>query len=247
MSFSKRGVFVWMGVCLVILASASAGEAQFGDLLKKLKQATGGGLTEEKIVEGLKEALQIGTTKAVERVSRPDGYYANPRIRIPLPGAVKKVEKPLRLMGYGHKIDEFERSMNRAAEKAAPQAKAIFLDAIKKMTFKDARKILEGEKNEATLYFKRNTRDRLHEIFKPVVHDTMADVGVTRAYQEIDQKISSMPMSESIRFDLDDYVTNGALEGLFYMLAKEEEKIRKKPAARVTDLLKEVFGSVEKR
>ena len=133
--------------------------------------------------------------------------------------------------------------MNRAAERAAPEAKSIFGDAIKQMTFDDANKILDGPDNAATLYFEDKTSSRLREVFKPIVKDAMGQVGVTRSYQELDAKVVSMPFGKSISFDLDQYVTDGSLKGLFKMLAEEEKQIRTQPAARVTDLLKKVFAS----
>jgi len=223
--------------------------AKFGDILKGVKKAvglSGGGLSEDKIVQGLKEALQIGTGNAVKIVSKADGYYKNPKIKIPLPGAVKKVEKILRGVGYGSHVDAFELSMNRAAEQAAPEAKAIFWDTIKKMSFADARKILNGKEDEATTYFKEKTQDRLSETFKPIIHKAMSKVGVTRYYQNLEAKLRSLPLAGSLNLDLDQYVTGGALDGLFLMLAEEERKIRQDPAARVTDLLKEVFGKKER-
>jgi len=218
--------------------------AGFGEFFKGVKEAVGlgGEISESKIIEGLKEALEIGTDNAVKLVSKADGYYKNPEIKIPLPGAVKKVEQVLRTVGYGDKVDAFEMSMNRAAEKAAPEAKALFWDTIKKMSFSDARKILDGRENEATLYLEEKTRDRLGEKFSPIVHKTMSTVGVTRYYQELDAKVRSIPFAGSLSFDLDKYVTDKGLDGLFLMLAEEERKIREDPAARVTDLLKEVFG-----
>ena len=217
--------------------------SDIGDLFKGVKGFLGGGeLSENKIIQGLKEALEIGTNNAVETVSKVHGYYKNPKIRIPLPGAVKKVERILRGVGYGPQVDAFELSMNRAAEKAAPEAKALFWDTIKKMSFTDARKILNGRDNEATLYFKEKTQDRLGQTFKPIVHTAMSEVGVTRSYQALDAKVRSIPFADNLSFDLDKYVTNRALDGLFFMLAEEERKIRQNPAARVTDLLKEVFG-----
>ena len=220
--------------------------AQLDDIFKSVKEAIGLGdeLSESRIIEGLKEALEIGTGNAVNLVSILDGYYKNPRIRIPLPDSLKKVEKVLRTVGYGSKVDAFELSMNRAAEQAAPEAKALFIDTIKQMSFADARKILNGRENEATLYFKDKTWNRLGERFKPLVHSAMSKVGVTQSYQELEKKVSSIPFADKIvGFDLDHYVTDKALDGLFYMLEQEERKIRQDPAARVTDLLKEVFGS----
>jgi hypothetical protein len=204
---------------------------------------TGKGLSNSDIIDGLKEALQIGTDNTVSTTSRINGYYKNAKIRIPLPDAVKKVEKFLRVAGYGENVDGFVLSMNRAAERAAPEAKSLFWDAIKQMTFDDAKRILNGKDNEATLYFKDRTWNRLQGIFKPIVHNAMSSVGVTKAYQDLDAKVRSIPFADNIvDFDLDEYVTTKALDGLFLMLAEEEAKIRKDPAARVTDLLKKVFG-----
>ena len=152
------------------------------------------------------------------------------------------MEKVLRGIGYGSQVDAFELSMNQAAEQAAPEAKAIFWDTIKKMSFADARKILDGKEDEATIYFKENTQDRLGETFKPIIHKAMSKVGATRYYQNLEAKVRSLPFTDGLNLDLDQYVTGGALDGLFLMLAEEERKIRQDPAARVTDLLKEVFG-----
>lgn len=200
-------------------------------------------LSNDEIIQGLKEALQVGTENAVKLVSKTNGYYQNPDIKIPLPESVQKVEKLLRATGYGEKVDSFELSMNRAAERAAPEAKSIFGDAIKQITFDDAKKILNGRDNEATLYFEDKTSDRLQEIFKPIVRDAMGEVGVTQSFQDLNARAESMPFGKSLSFDLDQYVTDGALKGLFKMLAEEEKRIRTEPAARVTDLLKKVFAS----
>lgn len=241
----RRGgglIVYFIGLSFLLSPLARAG---IGDFLKDIQKSIGvsQGLSESKIIEGLKEALEIGTSNAVKMVSRLDGYYKNPKIKIPLPDPVRKVEKALRAVGYGSKVDAFELSMNRAAERAAPEAKALFWDSIKQMSFEDARKILNGRENEATLYFEDKTRDKLGAAFKPIVHTSMSQVGVTRYYQQLDAKVRTIPFTESLRFDLDKYVTDRALDGLFIMLAEEERKIRQDPAARVTDLLKEVFGS----
>jgi hypothetical protein len=223
---------------------ASSGHARWGDLFKKFKETLSvGGLTEEEMTAGLKEALRVGTENAVQKVSRVGGYYNNPEIRIPLPESVQKAEKVLRLAGLGSQLDAFEKSMNRAAEQAAPEAKSLFWDAVKTMTFSDAKKILKGRENEATLYFKEKTWDRLQTLAKPVVHDAMGDVGVTRSYQNLEAKARNVPLAGRFSFDLDQYVTDGALNGLFLMLAEEERKIREDPAARTTQLLKKVFGN----
>jgi hypothetical protein len=220
-------------------------DAGFQDWLKEAARKLGGekGLSDDEIVNGLRQALEIGTSNAVKTVSQTNGYFKNPRIRIPLPENVKKVEKLLRATGFGRRVDEFELSMNRAAERAAPEAKTIFWDAIKQMSFADARQILDGSDDAATQYFQDKTAGRLQKIFKPITHQAMSEVGVTHSYQSIDNKIKTIPFADQMSFDLDQYVTDKALSGLYLMLAEEEKKIRQDPAARITDLLKKVFGS----
>jgi len=220
-------------------------DAGFQDWFKKTAEILGGekGLSEDEIVNGLKQALEVGTSKAVTTVSQTDGYLKNPKIKIPLPENVKKVENFLRATGFGHQVDEFELSMNRAAERAAPEAKRIFWDAIKQMSFTDARRILDGPDNAATQYFQDKTTGRLQEIFEPITRQAMSEIGVTSYYQSIDDKIKTIPFANRMSFDLDQYVTDKALKGLYVMLAEEEKKIRQDPAARVTNLLKRVFGS----
>ena len=234
-----------LAVISLIFCVHSGYSAGWGDMLKGAQDILGskGGLSNAEIIQGLKEALQVGTKNAVKLVSKPDGYYQNPDIKIPLPESVQKVEKILRATGYGEKVDSFELSMNRAAERAAPEAKSIFGNAITQMTFDDAKKILNGRDNEATLYFEDKTSNRLQEVFKPIVKDAMGEVGVTQSFQDLNARAESMPFGKSLSFDLDQYVTDGALKGLFKMLAEEEKRIRTEPAARVTDLLKKVFAN----
>jgi hypothetical protein len=146
-------------------------------------------------------------------------------------------------VGYGPKVDEFVLSMNRAAERAAPFAKDIFWGAIKEMNFDDARKILSGNETAATEYFKGKTTNKLTSAFKPIVDKSMNEVGVTRQYKELVGRYESIPFVKKESFDLDQYVVTKALDGLFHLVGEEEKKIRKNPAARTTELLKEVFGS----
>ena len=235
-------------LCISLLFVFSYGpqvDAGFQDWLKEATKKLGGekGLSEDEVINGLKQALEVGTTNAVATVSRTDGYFKNPEIRIPLPENVLKAEKLLRAAGFGNQIDKFELSMNRAAERAAPEAKTIFLDAVKQISFTDARQILDGPDDAATQYFQDKTSGRLQEIFKPITHQAMSEVGVTSAYQSLDNKIKTIPFADQMSFDLDQYVTDKALNGLYLTLAEEEKKIRQDPAARVTDLLKKVFGS----
>ena len=222
----------------------STGHARLGDFFDQVKKSFGvGGLSEQEIVLGLKDALRIGTGNAVVQVSKIGGYYGNPKIKIPLPDSVQKVERLVRAAGFGAEIDAFEMSMNRAAERAAPEAKGLFREAVEKMSFSDAKKILQGGNNEAPLYFKDNTFDKLKELARPIIHGAMGEVGVTSIYQDLDKKVRKVPFAGTMSFDLDEYVTHRALDGLFLMVAEEERKIREDPAARVTELLKKVFGS----
>jgi len=241
----NRILFVLFGVLSIWVFSTTFAAAGFQDILKEAQKmlGTSDSISESEIVEGLKQALEIGTGKAVDLVSKQGGYYNNPEIKIPLPESVQNAEKLLRGVGFGSKIDAFELSMNNAAERAAPEAKSIFWDAIKKMEFDDAKKILNGREDEATLYFKDKTYARLQGIFEPIVKESMGEVGVTRTYQDLSAKVEKIPFADSLSLDLDQYVTAGALNGLFQMLAEEEKKIRSDPAARVTDLLKKVFGN----
>jgi hypothetical protein len=209
-------------------------------------KATGvsGTVTDDaKVADGLKEALSIGSANAVSSTSKVDGYFANQAIRILVPEKVRNVADVLGKVGYQKEVDDFVVSMNRAAEKAAPLAKAHFVEAIREMTFEDARKILGGGDTAATDYFRGKTQKKLYDEFRPVVSASMDEVGVTRSYKNMVGKYTALPMvgkAESV--DLDHHVTTKALDGLFLVLGQEEKKIRTDPAARVTDLLKDVFG-----
>jgi hypothetical protein len=200
------------------------------------------GLSDATIASGLKEALQVGTQNAISLTGRPDGYFQNAAIKILMPSPLQPIEKGLRAVGYGPQVDELVLSMNRAAERAAPAAKPIFLEAITAMSFDDARKIVTGSPTAATEYFKGKTSEKLTAAFQPVVAQTMREVGVTRQYQELMGRAQAIPFLKSQTFDLDHYVVAKSLDGLFFVLGQEEQKIRTNPAARATDLLKQVFG-----
>jgi len=155
---------------------------------------------------------------------------------------LQNMEKPLRLVGYGPQIDEFVLGMNRAAEKSVPFAKDIFWDAISQMTFDDAKKILAGSDTAATDYFKAKTSKKLQTAFKPTVDEVMGQVGVNQQYNQLIGRYKDIPFAKSVTFDVNEYVTEKTTDGLFFVVGQEEKKIRTNPAARVTDLLKEVFG-----
>jgi hypothetical protein len=201
-------------------------------------------LSDSRIAEGLKEALRVGTNKAVKLVGREGGYFDNEAIKIVMPKNLRMFETGLRTIGYGPKVDEFVLSMNRAAEKAAPRAKKIFGNAILAMSIDDARQILSGGDTAATEYFRGATSEDLSAEFKPVVQHTMNQVGVTPQYRELLGGYKNIPFANSPKLDINNYVVAKSLDGLFYMVGEEEKKIRKNPAARVTDLLKQVFRGV---
>jgi hypothetical protein len=228
-------------VVLVILAAIPA-QAQLGDILKKVGIEKETELTDQKIASGLKEALRVGTDNTVKSTGREDGYFGNQAIKILMPDSLRPLEKGLRAVGYGDDVEEFVLSMNRAAERAAPEAKDIFWDAILEMSFDDARRIFSGHETAATEYFQDKTSDRLIEAFRPIVADAMNEVGVTRQYKELVGRAERIPFLRFESLDIDDYVVGKALDGLFHVLGEEERKIRREPAARVTQLLKEVFG-----
>jgi hypothetical protein len=158
-----------------------------------------------------------------------------------MPEKLRSLETGLRAVGYGPKVDEFVLSMNRAAERAAPQAKQIFFDAIGNMSFDDARKILNGGDTAATEFFKSKTTPQLTTAFRPVVSKSMNEVGVTRRYKDLVSRFEAIPFAKSQAFDVDGYVVDKGLAGLFHVLGEQEKQIRTNPSARVTDLLKEVF------
>jgi Protein of unknown function (DUF4197) len=232
-----------VAVGLLIVLVVAPASAQVEQLLRGLGvPVPQSGLSEAKVASGLKEALQIGTQNAVNLTGKTDGYLANQAIKILMPEKLRTLETGLRAVGYGSKVDEFILSMNRAAERAAPSAKQIFWDAIGAMSFDDARKILGGNETAATEYFRGKTSDTLTTAFRPIVERATNEVGVTRQYKELIGRYQAIPFAKSESLDVDQYVVGKALEGLFHVLGEEEKKIRTNPTARVTELLKEVFG-----
>ena len=226
----------------VLLLFAMTASAQVDQISKTLGLENKSGLSDSKIASGLKEALQVGTTNAVKLTGRPDGYFGNAAIKILMPKNLRPLEKGLRAVGYGPKVDAFVLSMNRSAEAAAPAAKKIFIDAILSMSFDDARKILSGGDNAATDYFKEKTSAQLTTAFRPVVEKTMDENSVTKQYNQLAGQAQTIPFMKSPNLNITDYVVSQALNGLFYMVGQEEAKIRKDPAAQTTSLLKQVFG-----
>ena len=233
----------WLAVAAVLFVMAGPAGAQWDKLLKGLggQGSAGAGLSDAKIGAGLKEALQVATEKTVSLTGKTDGYFANQAIKILMPEKLRSFETGLRAVGYGGQIDELVLGMNRAAERAAPQARQIFFDAIGDMSFDDARKLLNGGDTAATEYFRGKTTPRLTTAFRPVVEQSMSQVGVSRQYKDLVGRFDSIPFAKSQAFDLDGYVVDRGLGGLFTVLGEQEKQIRTNPTARATDLLKEVF------
>jgi hypothetical protein len=253
-----------LGLLLAGAALPAAAGGQFDDLLKQLKQGTHAGdamhasnLPSSDIAAGLKEALAKGTTHAIKSLGRPDGFWGNAKVRIPLPGKLEQVGQLARQLGQGAKVDAFELSMNRAAEKAVPQVADIFGDAIRKMTLDDARGILTGGDHAATDFFRRVAGDALAARIRPIVADATDRVGATQKYKALVASsggglggvLGSLGSLGGRRndgkanpLDLDDYVTAQTLDGLFTVIGEQEQSIRRDPAARTTDLLRKVFG-----
>jgi hypothetical protein len=230
---------------LIALGCSSPATAQIDEILKKAGDALAhrdvSSLPDDKIIAGLKQALQVSTGKAVALTGKPDGFLKNQAIRILLPPKLETIGRGLRMFGMGAKVDEMEVGMNRAAEQATPQAKQIFLAALRKMTFNDARQVLTGGDTAATEYFRRTSSADLTAAFSPIVHRSMERVGVIQQY---DQVLKSAPGGSALagQFDLDKYVVGKTLDGLFLMLGEQEKQIRKDTAAQTTALLREVFG-----
>jgi hypothetical protein len=193
---------------------------------------------------GLKEALGKGIDFAVDSLGQEDGFFLNKEVKIPLPKGLKNVARVARFTGYADRVDDFELAMNRAAEKAVPVAKDVFIDSLSQMTFDDARKILfSGEDDAATQFFRRTSEEKLRGEFRPIVEKFTEETGVTNSYKRMVDKAGWMArFAGKDARDLDGYVTQKALDGTFYMIAQEEKKIRKDPIGRTSKILRDVFG-----
>ena len=206
--------------------------------------ATSAALSNEDMVSGLKEALANGAQSAVNALGRSGGFMGNSAVQIPLPDKLQGVANVLKLVGQQRYTDEFVQTMNSAAESAVPEAGAILGDAIRQMSVEDARTILDGPDDAATQYFRRVGEERLTTKLRPIVSDATSRAGVTSSYKNlVSQAGSAASLVNSDAMDLDGYVTNKTLDGLFFMIAAEEKRIRENPAARTTELLQKVFGA----
>jgi hypothetical protein len=236
--------FVFVLACSAFfLNSCEAQKLNLGKMAETIMGSSGGGLTTNEIAAGLKEALIVGISNGADQVSQTNGFFSNPKIKIPFPEDVQRVERALRNVGLGGEVDKFVLALNRGAEEAAKGAKPIFMSAIRQMTIQDAVGILRGEEDAATQYLKRTTSEQLIASFMPVVEAALDKTQATKYYTDLATNYNRLPMVQKVNPDLKAYATQKAIDGLFLMIAGEEAKIRKDPVARTTDLLKKVFGS----
>ena len=199
-------------------------------------------LTEKDIANGLKEALKIGSDRVVARLSQNNGYLKDKNIHIALPPKLQKVHNTLKKVGLVRYTRELEVKMNRAAEAAAPKAKKIFRHAIKSMHWQDVQAIYKGKNDAATQYFKKKMTPALKKMMKPVIVQTLDQVGVVKEYKKVLKRYHAIPLLPKVEYDLTAYVMDKSINGLFYYLAKEEAAIRQDPAKRTTELLRRVFS-----
>lgn len=199
-------------------------------------------LTQEEVIEGLKEALRVGTEKAVSLASVVDGFYKNPEIFIPWPAEANEMKSKLLDMGFSKQVNEFEMTLNRAAEEASKKATSVFINAISKMTIHDGWEILKGNDTAATHYFRKTTYFPLKNEFLPIVRKAIDDVKLTSYWNPLATIYNKIPGVKKVNPNLEDYTTNLAINGLMKLIAREEIEIRKNPQARVTNILKKVFG-----
>ncbi|MDR6967739.1 hypothetical protein J2X31_001751 [Flavobacterium arsenatis] len=232
-------------IILVALVFTLSGCAELQQIANQYPEL--GTLGNADIAAGLKEALNNGITKQVSKLTATDGFYKNQAVKILLPAELQKVDKGLRDIGLSSLADEGLKVLNRAAEDAVKEATPIFVGAVKNMTFTDAKNILMGSNNSATMYLQSSTTTSLYSKFNPVVKNSLGKVGADKVWANIITKYNAIPLTADVNPDLNDYVTNKALEGVFKMVAVEEKEIRTNLNARTSDLLKRVFAMQDKK
>ena len=224
---------------LLILQTTACGELQ--QVVNQLPQGTQG-LGNADIANGLREALSLGIDKQVAKLTQTDGFFKNELVKIMLPDELQKVDKALRDIGLGKLADEGLKVLNRAAEDAVSQATPIFVDAVKGITFNDAKTILLGSDDAATQYLTSTTKTALYDKFNPVIKNSFEKVGADEIWKNLITKYNSIPLTNDVNPNLTDYVTGEALKGVYTMIAVEEKEIRTKVSSRTSDLLRRVFG-----
>jgi hypothetical protein len=232
--------YIAVAICAMLI-SCSTQEMQ--SVLNSIPSTTG--LSNEEVVAGLKEALKLGTERSVDKASVADGFWSDARIRIPFPPEATNVKNTLMDIGLGGPVEEFEHTLNKAAEQAAKEAVPVFVDAITSMTIQDGFDLLKGGENAATNFLRAKTSETLRARFTPVVEQATAQVALTSYWQPLANTYNTATLltgGKAVDPDLNAYVTTKAMDGLFVLLAEEEKKIRQDPAARATALLQKVFA-----
>lgn len=234
-----------LALLVLIFPLTCCSQIDFNKIGKEVDKTLNGnkGLTNDEIIRGLKEALNVGSNNASASASKVDGFFKNPIIKIPFPPEAKEMESKLRSLGMGKQVDDFILTVNRAAEEAAKQSASVFINAITGMTISDGLSILNGKDTAATAFLRKTTGGQLHDKFKPVIKNATQKVQVTKYWNPLATTYNNLPFVKKVNPDLEEYITQRALNGLYYLVSQEEIKIRKDPAARVTEILKKVFGS----
>ena len=248
-----RLIAVLAAAGLLVLVGNFVGEnaiaqSSYLDKAKSLLGTTGGGasgassLSTPEIADGLREALRVGTDRVVGKIGTADGFNADPAIHIPLPEQLQQVQSALRAVGMAELADDLELKLNRAAEAATPKAKELFAQSISEMTLEDVQGIYEGPDDAATQYFRSKMSGPLKDSMRPVVDETLAEVGAIQAYDSMMGQYGKLPFVPDAKADLTEYGLDKTLDGIFHYLAEEEKAIRENPAMRSTEILKKVFG-----
>jgi len=216
--------------------------AELQDVVNSIPQGTGGVLSNADIASGLRQALDLGIDKQVSKLTQKDGFFKNELVKILLPEELRKVDKGLRDIGLGNLADEGLKVLNRAAEDAVGEATPIFVNAVKDITFNDAKNILLGNDDAATQYLTSKTQTALYNSFKPVINNSFSKVGADQIWENLITKYNAIPFTSDVNPDLTEYVTGEALKGVYTMIAVEEKEIRTKVSSRTTDILQKVFA-----
>lgn len=235
-------VLMVFSLATVMTAGCTSAEIQRGIEQVRGELDNGAALSREDIAAGLKEALQVGSGRVSEQLAKMDAFNKDPAIHIPLPTKLRDVRNALDKVGLSSTMDNLEVRLNRAAERAAPEAKAAFMGVIRQMTLQDVMDIYNGPDDAATQYFRRTMSADLASRMRPIIQKSMNEVGAIRAYDDAMKQYRSLPFVPDISADLTDHVVAGSLDGIFHYLAKEEAAIRNDPVARTTELLRRVFG-----
>lgn len=240
-------------LCFVLAAAAGAHAQSLEDQLKDRllgSRSSNGSLTERDAAGGVREALAQGVDRAVRQLGKEDGFFRDQAVKILVPEKLRRIADLARQLGAGKKVDAFELSMNRAAEKAVPLAAGILADSVRQMTLQDAIGLVRGGETSATDFFRRTSEQKLYDAFLPIVAKQTASVGVTQKYKDFTKKVGGNALAGALLggdgksmngADLDDYVTRRTIDGLFHVIAEQERQIRRNPASRTTDLLRRVF------